>query len=384
MTTLSWERARDLAAALAHAPAPADVPLSEAYGCRLAEPLRALVPVPGADVSAMDGYAVCGPPPWRVTGRVLAGGAPGPALSGGEAAEIATGAPVPEGTWSVLPYEVAEAADGWVKGVAERGRHVRFRGEDVPAGAVVLGAGSVVTPAVLGLAAGLGHDRLRVLAKPAVSVLVTGDEVVFEGLPGPGRVRDAIGPMLPGLVAWAGGRVTGNLRLPDGAEALRAALAGTAPGSGPAAPARPADVVVVCGASSKGPADHLRAVLGDAEVLIDGVAVRPGHPQILARLASGALLVGLPGNPFAALGAAMTLLVPILGGPRRGEMSALAGKVRAHPRDTRLVPVRRGENGAVPVGHDRPGSLWGAALAEALAVVPPGWEGGQVELIELP
>ncbi|MFI6498321.1 molybdopterin molybdotransferase MoeA [Nonomuraea typhae] len=373
MTTLSWERARDLAAALACVPAPADLPLSEAYGCRLAEPLRALVPVPGTDVSAMDGYAVCGPPPWRVTGRVLAGGVPGQGLSGGEAVEIATGAPVPEGTWSVLPYEVADAADGWVKGVAARGRHVRFRGEDVPAGAEVLGAGSVVTPAVLGLAAALGHDRLRVLAKPAVSVLVTGDEVVFDGLPAPGRVRDAIGPMLPGLVAWAGGRVSGSARLPDGAGALRDALAQVE-----------ADVVVVCGASSKGPADHLRAVLGDAEVLIDGVAVRPGHPQILARLAGGALLVGLPGNPFAALGAAVTLLVPILGGPRRGEMSALAGAVSAHPRDTRLVPVRRGENGAVPMGHDRPGSLWGAALAEALAVVPPGWEGGQVELIELP
>ncbi|TMR07992.1 molybdopterin molybdenumtransferase MoeA, partial [Nonomuraea turkmeniaca] len=67
-----------------------------------------------------------------------------------------------------------------------------------------------------------------------------------------------------------------------------------------------------------------------------------------------------------------------------GETSALAGVVRAHPHDTRLVPVRRSGRGAVPVGHDRPGSLWGAALAEALAVVPPEWAGEQVELIELP
>jgi molybdopterin molybdotransferase len=149
-------------------------------------------------------------------------------------------------------------------------------------------------------------------------------------------------------------------------------------------------VLVVCGASSKGPADHLRKVLGDlgADVLVDGVAVRPGHPQLLARLPAGRLLVGLPGNPFAALAAALTLLAPLLrelgGTPARHETSALAGPVRAHPRDTRLVPVRRSGRGAVPVGHDRPGSLWGAALADALAVVPPGWSGDQVELIELP
>lgn len=373
MSTLSWERARALAAARARPPAPADLPLAEVYGCRLAAPLLALVPVPGTDVSAMDGYAVCGPPPWRLVGRVLAGGAAYPSLAGGEAVEIATGAPVPAGSAAVLPYEAADADGQWVKGPAETGRHIRRRGEDIPEDAVVLGAGTLVTPSVLGLAAGLGHDRLRVVPKPAVSVLVTGDEVVFAGVPGPGRVRDAIGPMLPGLVEWAGGRLAGVARLPDGERALREALA-----------SQDADVVVVCGASSKGPADHLRAVLRGAEILVDGVAVRPGHPQILAGLESGAMLVGLPGNPFAALGAALTLLVPLLGRPYRGEMSALAGPVRAHPRDTRLVPVRRSEEGAVPVGHDRPGSLWGAALAEALAAVPPGWCGGPVELIELP
>ena len=72
------------------------------------------------------------------------------------------------------------------------------------------------------------------------------------------------------------------------------------------------------------------------------------------------------------------------GRPARREVSTLAGPVRTHERDTRLVAVRRSRRGAVPVGHDRPGSLWGAALADALAVVPPGWSGGPVELIELP
>ncbi|QFY07295.1 molybdopterin molybdenumtransferase MoeA [Nonomuraea phyllanthi] len=397
--SMSWASARSLAASSARPLRAAPVPLAEALGCRLAEPLTALVAVPGVDVSAMDGYAVAGAGPWRVAGRVLAGGAcHGPALEPGEAVEIATGAPVPAGTSAVLPYEQAAArpvwadpvrVDGpeamragalWVDGPAEAGRHIRRRGEDIAEGAVVLGAGAVVTPVALGLAAALGHDELLVRPRPRVAVLVTGDEVVHEGIPAPGRVRDAIGPFLPGLVEWAGGRMAGTDRLPDGPGALRAALAATAV----------VDVVVVCGASSKGPADHLRAVLGDlgADVLVDGVAVRPGHPQLLARLPGGPLVVGLPGNPFAALAASLTLLAPILrelaGTAARKEMSALAGPVRTHPRNTRLVPVRRSSRGAVPVGHDRPGSLWGAALAEALAVVPAGWSGEQVELIELP
>lgn len=393
---MSWEAARVAAASTARPLEPMSVPLSEALECRLAGPLRALVAVPGVDVAAMDGYAVAGAGPWQVVGRVLAGGVPhAGSLRHGEAVEIATGAPAPVGSEAVLPYELAVADAVWVSGPAEAGRHIRRRGEDIPEGAVVLGAGTAVTPVVLGLAASLGHDALWARPKPRVTVLVTGDEVVHEGLPGPGRVRDAIGPFLPGLVEWAGGRVTDTVWLPDAATVLHSTLAGLTAASrisGGRSIGAGADVIVVCGASSKGPADHLRAVLDelDAEVLVDGVAVRPGHPQLLARLPGGPLVVGLPGNPFASLAASLTLLAPILRGLAGrtigwgAETSALAGNVRAHPRDTRLVPVRRSGKGAVPLGHDRPGSLWGAALADALAVVPPGWAGEQVELIELP
>ncbi|MFI6987942.1 molybdopterin molybdotransferase MoeA [Nonomuraea wenchangensis] len=382
---MSWEAARHVAAGSVQPLGAVPVPPAEALGCRLAGPLRALVAVPGVDVSAMDGYAVAGDRPWRLVGRVLAGGEahPGP-LAAGEAVEIATGAPVPEGAEAVVPYERAVAGAGTVDGVAEAGRHIRRRGEDIPEGAVVLEAGAMVTPVALGLAAALGHDDLLVRPRPGVLVLITGDEVVHKGRPGAGRVRDAIGPFLPGLVEWAGGRVMDTIHLPDGPSALQAAL------TGPYERRGGADVVVVCGASSKGPADHLRGVLAalGADVLVDGVAVRPGHPQALARLPHGPLVAGLPGNPFAALGAALTLLVPALRGltgtPATRETGTLGGDVRPHPRDTRLVPVRRTREGAVPVGHDRPGSLWGAALADALAVVPPGWEGERVELIELP
>ncbi len=156
--------------------------------------------------------------------------------------------------------------------------------------------------------------------------------------------------MLPPLIAWADGGALPPRHLPDGAATL------WRPPSGSRRPTSSWSA-----ARRRGPADHLRGVLGrlGAAVLVDGVAVRPGHPQALARLPGGRLVVGLPGNPFAALAAALTLLTPVLralnGRPEpEGELSTLAGPVRGHPRDTRLVPVWRSARGAIPVGHDQP------------------------------
>jgi len=376
----AWETARARAAA-APALAPVRLALAEARGTVLAAPVSARSDLPACDTAAMDGYAVAGPGPWRVTGRVLPGRGGTASLAPGEAAEIGTGAVVPLGAGAVLAYEQAVRAGDEVSGLAEPGRHIRRRGEECAAGTEVLPAGTVLTPAALGLAASLGNDAVTVRPRPRVAALVTGEEIVDSGPSAPGRTRDAVGPLLPGLVDWAGGTLTEPVRVPDHRAALSAALATAAAG---------ADVVTVCGASSKGPADHLRAVLADAgaDLLVEGVACRPGHPQLLARLPDGPLVVGLPGNPYAALAAGLTLLVPALaaqtGRVHRPEYARLAGVEAAHPSDTRLVPVRRTPEGVVPAGHDRPALLWGAALADALAVIPPGAPAGEVELLPLP
>lgn len=380
-----WSRAR----AIAHdagAPLEAtDVALGGALGATLAEPLRALAALPPFEAAAMDGYAIGGAGPWSLVGRVLAGEpvVEKPLLAG-QAVEVATGAPVPEGTEAVLPYERARRDGDLVASTAgeiQPGRNIRRRGEDCAVGVELLPAGVVVTPGVLGLAASVGHDALRVRRAPRVAVLVTGDELVEAGLPGRGRVRDAVGPLLPGVVRWAGGVLVRSTRLADDAAALADEVRDLCE----------ADVVAVCGASSAGPADHLRGVLSvlGAEVLVDGVACRPGHPQLLARLGDGRFVVGLPGNPYAALVAALTLLVPLLSGltgrhVRALERARLSGGVSPHPHDTRLVAVRREGIRVLTVGHDRPGALWGAALADALAVVPPDWHGDDVELLALP
>lgn len=377
---MPWRLARAMAAA-APPLETISLPIGEAGGAVLAGPLHARADLPAFDAAAMDGYAVAGPGPWTVTGRVMAGPAAPGEVGPGQAVEIGTGAPVSRGTEAVVPYESTTRAGTWIRGPFEPGRHVRRRGEDCQKGAKVLPSGTAVTPVVQGLAASLGLDALRVRRRPRVTVLVTGDELATSGLPGAGRVRDALGPLLPGLIAWGGGATGSPSRVADRGSLLAAAIAA----------AGEADLVVVCGSSSKGAADHLREVLRDvgAELLVESVACRPGHPQLLARLTDRRLVVGLPGNPYAALVAALTLLVPALGAMTgraggHGEWAKLDERVTAHPADTRIVAVRRAGARMVPVGHDRPGLLRGAALADALAVVPPRWRGEEVELLGLP
>ncbi|MFF5076501.1 molybdopterin molybdotransferase MoeA [Actinoplanes sp. NPDC000266] len=393
MNATGWHQARQHAREAGHPLLPIEVPLGQAAGFALAKPLVALSPLPAYDAAAMDGYAVAGTGPWRIAGRVLAGdpGRPAP-LAPGTAMEIGTGALVPSGADAVLPYERSTRTGHTISGELFPGRHIRRRGEDCPAGQEVLPAGVVANPVVLGLAASLGHDALAVHRRPRVGIVVTGTELRRSGIPGAGQVRDAIGPMLPGLIRAAGGEPAWEARVTDDPAALAGALL------------RPdVDVLAVCGATSAGAADHLRRTLDTlgARILIHGVACRPGHPQLFAELPDGRFAVGLPGNPFAALVAALTLLSPLLGrlagrpeppmptATLTGPMTPRARDTRPmpvtpHARDTRLVPVTRIGALARPVGHDRPGSLWGAAGADALAVVPPDWTGGETELIPLP
>jgi molybdopterin molybdotransferase len=362
-----WDEARVRAHRSAAEPAPRRVPLADAAGGVLAEPLTAPVALPTADCSAMDGYAVRGAPPWRVLGRLRAGEVAETPLELGQAYAVVTGAPLPKATEAVLPIEDALRTGDELRGNATPGRHVRRAGEECAAGDRIVDACTPVTPALLGLAAALGHDFLTVRPVPTVRALVTGDELATCGPPVPGRVRDAIGPMLPGLVAGCGGRWLGATRVPDEPARLAAELA--APG---------ADLLLVSGASGPGPADHLHAVLAaaGARLLVDGVACRPGHPQTLSVLPGGVPVVGLPGNPLAALVAFLTLAVPALSGLRGHPLPELPTvPVRGldpHPVDHRIVPVRLRDGVAEPVGHGGAAMLRGAAVADRLAVLDPG------------
>jgi len=369
----AWDDARTIAYQAATALPPSQMALAEAAGGVLAEPLRAVVSVPLVNCSAMDGYAVCGPSPWSVVACLRAGEGVPPPLRSGTACEVATGAPIPPYAVAVLPYEHAWRTGKSVNGLVKPGQHIRQAGEECAAGDQVLPAGALVSPTVLGLAAALGHDTLCVRRTPRVLAIITGNELLDAGLPSPGRVRDAIGPMLPGLVAWAGAHFDGATRLADSAALLIAALR-----------AADGDMILVSGSSSRGPADHLRCALAalGAELIIDGVACRPGHPQVLARLTTGPLVVGLPGNPLAAVVAFLTLALPAITGLRGRPLPALTPAARRNcPEITRLVPVRVRGNDITELPHTRSAMLRGIAAADALAIVTPC---GEVRLHAVP
>lgn len=124
-------------------------------------------------------------------------------------------------------------------------------------------------------------------------------------MPPPGRTRDALGPQLPGWLSTFGASPPSVVRLPDRLADLTAALATSR-----------ADLVITTGGTSVGPRDHVRAAVAGAggRVVVDGVHVKPGHPMLLAALPGGRWLVGLPGNPFAACAALLTLVRPLLDG----------------------------------------------------------------------
>ncbi|WP_030993887.1 molybdopterin molybdotransferase MoeA [Streptomyces sp. NRRL F-6677] len=384
-----WPRARALAERAARsvpARTPVTRPLDKALGLVLAAPLPALTDLPSFDTSAMDGWAVAGPGPWDVREEgVLAGHAgPGP-LADGEAVRIATGARVPPDTTAILRSEHGRTDDkGRLHASRDpaHGQDIRPRGQECRSGDHLLPAGTVVTPAVLGLAAAAGYDTLAVLPPPRAEVLVLGDELLTEGLPKDGLIRDALGPMLPPWLRALGAEIVAVRRIGDDEKALRKAVTRSV-----------ADLIVTTGGTASGPVDHVHPTLAriDAELLVDGVQVRPGHPMLLARTGESQYLVGLPGNPLAAVSGLCTLAEPllrVLAGRPAPEPYTLPVReaVQGHPRDTRLVPVTvRGEY-AVPLHFNGPAMLRGIAAADALAVVPPGGTGpgAELELLDLP
>ena len=380
---MAWEAAR-VTAHSAATPLPVTrCSLSGASGLTLAEPIRALVARPVFDTAAMDGYAVAGTGtgPWSVRGRARAGQVWTGELTQGEAIEISTGAQVPHGATAVLPLEASVRLEGQIYGLLPERSHIRTAGEDTRAGTVMVAAGQRVTPAMIGLAASCGHDEVAVRPRPRVRVLVTGDELLHHGCSGQGRVRDALGPLLPALIDELGGDPSEVRFLPDHPPGMLAQML-SEPTSSATIGGR-VDVEVVTGSTSVGVSDQLRRYLHRPGIrwLVDTVACRPGHPQLLAVLADGRYLVGLPGNPFAAFVAAHTLLGPLLAGLTARQLppfvtALVTGDLRAAPGLTRLVPVARDGQQARLVGGHGSADLHGAAVGTALAVITPTWTDG--------
>ena len=297
------EAVRLILAACTPMPAQA-VPVAAALGRVLAAPVRAPGALPPFDNSAMDGYALGGGAEalaagseWPLEGAQAAGD--GAARAQGGAWEIMTGARLPDGLDRVLPVEQAERLEAPPRvrllAAVAAGDNVRRAGSDVPAGANVLAAGSVLAPQQLMLLAALGVASVPVATRPRVAVLCTGRELVDDAAAplASGQIRNSNGPFLAARLPLAGADVVHAETVGDEVDAFLAACA--------RARAAGADVVVSTGAVSMGRHDFVPQALARlaAEAIFHKVAIRPGKPLLFARLPDGTLFFGLPGNPIA-------------------------------------------------------------------------------------
>jgi molybdopterin molybdotransferase len=302
------------------------VPMAEADGRWLAEPVTAGRDQPPFHASSMDGWGVRSAdvqPGARleIVGESAAGHDAGVTVNPGQAARIFTGAALPPGTDRVVIQEEAarEGETVVLAAAPDAPSWVRPRGCDFRAGAVLLGAGTRLNPWRLALAASAGRATLTCRRRPVVAILSTGDELVAPGTPaGPHQIYDACAPALAAFVRRSGATAVhlGPAR-DDDASILAAIDAGTF------------DLLVTIGGASVGDHDRVKPAVRSVggSLSVEGVAVRPGKPVWFARLADGRPLLGLPGNPASALVCAELFLGPVIAALQGG--SAEPASVRA-------------------------------------------------------
>ncbi|MGA8790495.1 MAG: molybdopterin molybdotransferase MoeA [Paenarthrobacter sp.] len=386
----TWQEARQRAFDCAAPIPPGPVPLRSALGRTLAADALAVQDMPHYASSAMDGWAVNGSGPWILS-------EPGQRLAPHQASPIVTGGLIPPGAKAVLRSESGVmttdddglpvlALGGTAKpGEPRNGQHIRKAAEEAAAGEVLLTAGTVLNPAHIALAALAGLDQVEVLGKPLVRFLLTGSEVVEQGVPLPGQVRDTFGPQLGAVVELLGGMAGEQLRVGDNYEEWISALQDTEPpldhltADDPYQETEPpADVVITTGGTGRSGTDHFRRAVADlgGRLLIDGIAMRPGHPAVLAELPDGRFVLGLPGNPLAAMMALLTVGAPLLAALGHRQLGGVGevpcgAMIEADPGRTRLMPFKLVYGLASPAQHTGPGMMRGLAGADGIMVVPP-------------
>lgn len=361
------------------------VALDRALGRVLAEEVRARQPVPAFASSAMDGFAVrskdtTGALPSRpaslsISGESRAGHPAGIELRAGEAIAISTGAMVPEGADAILRIERASRSGDVVQALeaVPAGEDMRWPGDDLRAGEIAVGAGSVLGPVELGVLASVGCAAPLCLCAPRVSLLSTGDELrqPGESLP-PGGVHDSNSHAVRALLRRAGAEVSRVAHVGDDPDATLSELAACLEG---------ADLVVICGGMSVGAHDHVRSCLRSLGVQerFSGVALRPGKPTWFG-VRGGTLVFGLPGNPLSAFVSCTLFALPAVRAAigadplRRRTRAVLAAEMRKQPGRALALPCRLElrEDGWRAHPPRRSGShvLTSMLGAEALAIVP--------------
>ncbi|HEU5422205.1 MAG TPA: gephyrin-like molybdotransferase Glp [Nitrolancea sp.] len=390
---LGVDEARErILAAVAPLP-PERLPLLDALGLVLSEDVVATTDLPPFRNSAMDGYAVQAvdttgakpdrPVVLRVVGEVPAGVASALSVGPGESARIMTGALVPDGADAVVRFEDTDelAQPGprnkvLVHRAVGRCANVRQAGEDVARGSLVLPVGAEVQPATLGLLAALGCTSVPVHRPPRVAILSTGDELVPAGEPlAPGQIRDSNTIMLAALVKQLGARPVSLGAVRDDSDEIRARLS----------QARDADLLLTSGGVSVGDYDLVKRVLRqEGRIDLWQVRIKPGKPMAFGRIGATPL-IGLPGNPTAALVAFLQFARPaiqrMLGRLHwtpplaRARLSCTLENHARRRHFVRGVVVRCGDTLlARPAETQGSASLSSVVRANCLIIVPEEWD----------
>ncbi|GAB3327510.1 molybdopterin molybdenumtransferase MoeA [Haloplanus rallus] len=355
------------------------VALGRADGRVLAETVTAPSPVPGYDRAAMDGYAVRASDTFGASDRsptVLREGEG--AVNPDEAVRVHTGSDLPEGADAVVMVEHTETVGDEVEvfdAVAE-GENVGDVGEDVAEGERLYEPGHRIRPSDLGLLKSVGVDQVEVYDPPTVGVIPTGEELVQRD-PEPGEVIETNGLTVSRMADRWGAIPTYRNVVDDDPNAIRAAIQRDLA----------KDVVVTTGGSSVGERDYTPEVVDElGEVLVHGVALKPGHPVALG-VVEGTPVVMLPGYPVACIVNAVQFLRPIL--KRVGNMpvpehptveAELSRKISSEPGTRTFARVRLSEGDgdrpvAEPTRASGSGVLSSVALADGWVVVPEAREG---------
>src|SRR5262245_10304870 len=363
---------------------PLALPLTEAYGCVLAESLVAERDIPDFASSAMDGFAVrsseiasattTAPVELRIVGRAMIGERPEGTVGGGEAFAIATGAPVPAGADTIAPIETCEVAGGHVRVLAPAigGKHIRPSGEDVRAGETLVQAGRRLQAPELGLLATAGFAHPLVRPRPRVVVLSTGDELIPPSRnPDYGQVRDSNAYTLFAALREAGAVPTIAGIVKDDVNAFKEVVFSHL---------TQADAFISSGGVKA-------AFVRRGEVDFYRVAMQPGMPQGFGKI-EGKPYFGLPGNPVSVFVSFETFIRPALM-KMMGRRQLFRPEVIARLEEDVTGPigktqfarvrVRRTKDGwvATPTGGRGSNLISTVARANGLAIVPPGVETAQ-------
>ena len=369
-----------------------EIVIDEALNRVLAEDIISELDIPPFDKSAMDGYAIKAEDSFRASpknpkkltlvGTIEIGESSNIKINKDEAVRISTGAPIPEGSDAVIKIEDTEIEDNMVNLYTSLvpGKNVSKKGEDIRKNMLVLGGGTELKAEHLALLTSLGFNKVKVRAKPKISIFSSGDELLEPGtLLQPGKIYNSNTPMISALVDLYGGIVIRAETVKDDKNDIKTKLIEATEDS---------KIIIFTGGTSVGTKDYLPEIIHESgTILTHGIAMRPGSPVLIGFL-NKSLIFCLPGTPVAAYVSFLKISGPairkMLGCTVLDPRIEVMAKIEKDVPVTGLgilhylrVKVEKHENKfiAIPVKLKGSGVISSLTASDGIIEIPPNQEG---------